>query len=429
VSSTSALSATALTEHRLRWAFGAVLLWHLLFPFFDSPLQHLFSDPDRHWGNGARFLDPDPIGAGDPYLYQLWIYLLRKLTADSAPAIQLVCGVLCAAMPYGWYRALKELLPRNEALVGAIVIGLVPGLWSMYAYFMNETLLLTLTGFAFWLTFRCRRKGTLGAWTLACLVWSCTIFTRTIALPMAVLCLGTVWLLQPRDLFLKALIAVIAFALLAVPAGMHARSKLGFFAPLGNVHLSEIYSGSGNRNIELDFGSVGRWGFGTPSFYNPTFYPFSDWTTDRQGTVSVKIDLSRGEESWIAERDRVIRASTFSRWQRFKENFLYLLFAQSWPDNDLNSLSGLLAVWSRWLWPPVMLFVAWGAVRREYMGREWLLPACALGMLVFLQLQTSGIIEGRYRKPIDPILLAAAIVQYFRMRSITPATGVPASGG
>jgi hypothetical protein len=61
-----------------------------------------------------------------------------------------------------------------------------------------------------------------------------------------------------------------------------------------------------------------------------------------------------------------------------------------------------------------MLYVAWGAVFRRYRGREWLLPACALGMLVFLALQTTGIIEGRYRKPIDPVLVAAAVVLYCR---------------
>jgi hypothetical protein len=323
-------------------------------------------------------------------------------------------------MPYGWYRALRELLPRRQALGGAILIGLVPGFVSIYAYFMNETLLLSLTGFAFWLTLRAWRKATLGAWTLACVVWTGAIFTRTIAVPMAVLCLGTLWLAQRGERFEKAIVAIISVLVLAVPAGLHSRSTLGFFAPFGNVYLSQIYSLSGNRNIALDVGSVGSWGFGSPSFYNPTYYPFSDWTTDRQGTVNVKIDLSRGRQTWIAERERVSQASTFTVWQRLAENFQYLLLAQSWPDNDPNSLSGFLSVWSRWLWPPVMLFVAWGALRRGFQGREWLLPACSLGLLAILAMQSTGIIEGRYRKPVDAVLLAAAIVQYVRMRRIPP---------
>ena len=407
----------ALIERRLRWAFGAVLLWRLLFPFFDSPLAHLFSDPDRHWSNGARFLDPDPIGAGDPYLFQLWIYLLRRLSADSPPTIQLACGVLCAAMPYGWYRALKELLPRSQALAGAIVMGVVPAFFGIYAYFMNETLLLTLTGCAFWLTLRSWRKATLGAWTLACLMWSCVLFTRTIALPMALLCLGTIWIMQPVGRLQKALVASGAFLLLAVPSAMHARPKLGFWAPLGNLYITEIYNLSGKHDIALDLGSAGRWGFGSPSFYNPTFYPFSDWTTARQGTVSIRIDLSHGRADWLAERDRVQRASTFPRWRRYGENVVYLLFAQSWPDNDPRSVMGWLNIWSRWLWPPLMLFVAWGAMRGLYDGRQWLLPACGLLMLALLALQSTSIIEARYRKPIDAVLLAAAIVQHCRTRS------------
>jgi hypothetical protein len=74
-----------------------------------------------------------------------------------------------------------------------------------------------------------------------------------------------------------------------------------------------------------------------------------------------------------------------------------------------------------------MLYVAWGAARRGYRGSEWLLPACALGMLVFLALQTTGIIEGRYRKPIDPVLVAAAVVLYCRTRIAAPALPPPVS--
>ncbi len=416
-------SQQARTEHWLRWAFGVVVLCRLLFPFFDSPLAHLFSDPARHWSNGARFLVPDLIGAGDPFLYQLWIYLLRSLSDDDPPSIVLACGLLCAAMPYGWYRALRELLPRAQALTGGLIIGLVPAFIGIYAYFMTETLLLTLTGFAFWATFRAARKRTAGAFALASALWVCALFTRSIALPMAALCLATLWVTQ-RQRLAKAATALAAFAIVALPAGLHARATLGFFAPLGNLYLSQIYSASGKHDISIDAGALGGWGFGTPSFYNPTFYPFSDWTTDRRGTVAIRIDVSRGRATWIEEKQRVQAARTFPWWRQYRENLLYLLFGQSWPDNDPNSLSGLATVWTRWLWPPLMLMVACGVVRRGFRGREWLLPACALGMLLSLAVQRDGIIEGRYRKPIDPLLVAAAIVLYGR-RGTGQGTGSP----
>jgi hypothetical protein len=399
----------------LRWAFGALLLARLLFPYFNSPLTHLFSDPMRHWSNGERFLNPDLIGAGDPYLYQLWIYLVRTASAGSDAAVLLSCGVLCAAMPYGWYRALKELLPRSQALTGALIIGLVPGFTGIYAYFMNETLLLALTGFAFWLTLRAWRKDNLAAWTLACAAWTCAGFTRIVALPMAVLCLGSVWLAQ-EERFEKALIAATAVLVLAVPAGLHAQQRLGFFAPFGNLYEQQIQSLGGKLSFSLDCGAAGWWTFGSPSFYNPTFYPFSSWTTDRRGTVAVKIDLARGRAGWVEARDQAARESPISSWQRHKEYLLYLLFGQSWPDSDPGTLSGLLTLWTRWLWPPVMLYVAWGALRGRFRGREWLLPACALGVLLLLALQSTTIIEGRYRKPIDPILVAAAIILHNRTR-------------
>jgi SAM-dependent methyltransferase len=404
------------TDDWLRWAFGTVLLWRLLFPFFDSPLLHLFSDPARHWANGGRFFTPDLIGAGDPFLYQLWIYLLRTVTQDDGPTVLLGCGLLCAAMPYGWYRALRELLPRRSALIGGVIIGLIPAFVGIYAYFMTETLLLTLTGFAFWATFRSARKRTLAAYVLASALWVCAIFTRSIALPMALLCLGMLWLTQSQRLA-KALCTVVAFTLLAVPAGPHLRSTLGFFSPLGNLYLSQIYSASGNHDITINAGPLGGWGFGTPSFYNPTFYPFSKWTTDRVGTAHIAIDVSRGRETWLAEKKRIESLRSFPWRRQYEENLIYLLFGQSWPDNDPNALSGLASVWTRWLWPPLMLLVAWGALRQRYRGWEWLLPVCALGMLLSLAVQRDGIIEGRYRKPIDPVLVASAIVLYYRTRA------------
>ena len=109
----------------LRWLFGAELLLRLLYPFFNSPLRHLYSDPARHWNNALHFLQPDAFGGGDPYLYQLWLFLLQRL--NSSAGLLLGCGALCALMPWGWYRALRELLPRHWALGGALLIGLVPG--------------------------------------------------------------------------------------------------------------------------------------------------------------------------------------------------------------------------------------------------------------------------------------------------------------
>jgi hypothetical protein len=407
-------------EHRLRWIFGAVLLLRLLFPFYNSPLSHLYSDPARHWENGIRFLHPGFMGSGDPLMYQLWLYLLVLIKGNIAAVISTGTGFLCAAMPYGWYRALKELLPKRWALGGALLMALVPGFIGAYAYFMNETLLLSLTGFAFWATFRAQRKRTPGAFALACALWLAAGFTRTVALPMALLCLLSIWLPQPQRL-IKAALGVAMLLIVAIPAGLHGRVNLNFFAPFGNPYLPEVYQVSGDRLITIGLGSQGHWEFGSPSFFNPTFYPFSDWLTDRTGTAAINVDLSQGRAGWIAEKKRMEQQRSFPRWRGYWENFLYLSFGQSWPDNDRGSVTGWLTVWTRWLWLPLVLVLTVGVVRRSFRGREWLLPLCGLGMFLYFTVQQEGVMEARYRKPIDPVLVAAAVVMAHRLRRRRPA--------
>jgi hypothetical protein len=406
-----------LTQRRLSWAFGALLLLRLLFPFFDSPLEHLFSDPLRHWSNGQRFFHPDLIGAGDPFLYQVWLALVQALAHDSAPFVNLVCGALCALMPYGWYRALRELLPKSWALAGAIVIGLWPEGFGIYAYFMNETLLLSLTGLAYWATLRARRRADSPAFALACLLWVCAAFTRTIAAPLGLLSLGCLWLAQPQK-WRRLLIGVAAVLALALPASWHSNSVLGFMAPLGNLYLNEIYAASGNSTIGIEAGPAGDYQFSSPSFHNPTFYPLSDWISGRSGIFHIRVDLTHGRRDWRSERARAAAERSFPRWRQRLEDFIFLLLAQSWPDNDRQSVSGAAALWSRWLWPPMICVTVWGVCRRWFRGWEWLLPACALAAFLLLALQSEDAMEGRFRKPVEPIMLAAIVVMLHRRRSI-----------
>jgi hypothetical protein len=413
-----------LSAREVRWstAFGGVLVLRLLYPFFNSPLTHLWSDPQRHWDNGLHFLHPGVMGGGDPYMYQLWLFTLQKIAGDSSATILIGCGLLCAAMPYGWYRALRELMGRAPALRAAVVIGVWPPFVSIYGYFMSETLLLTLTGFAFALSLRALRKRTLGAFAAACALWLLASFTRIVALPIGALCLLCAFFLQPHKL--RALLLGLALtAALVVPAGLHARLALGYFAPLGNLYLNEIYHAGSNMSIQIDCGPKGRYIFGSPSFYNQTFYPFSNWTTARAGTLAITIDTDKGRADWRRALQQISQQHWGWRWRvhDFIENLSYLLFGQSWPDNDRSTVMGALAVWWRWLFVPIVLVTAIAAVRGSYRGREWLLPACALMSLLLLAVQREGIMEGRYRKPLEPIFLVSlALAWQARARAVTP---------
>jgi hypothetical protein len=411
------------TVRRLRIAFGLLLLFRLLYPFFNSPLDHLFSDPQRHWENGASFLHPTIMNCADPRLFQLWIFALRALARGSAPTILLGCGLLCAAMPYGWYRALRELRPRRPALIGAILIGIIPESISVYAYFMNETLLLTLLGLCFWLTLRSRRKGTLAAFVAVVIVWACASLTRTVAVPMAFSSLAWLWFTQSQRL--NKLIAGIGIAcLFAVPAGLYGSAKLGFYAPLGNLYFNEIYSAGGRRDIVTDYGPDGLYRFGSPSFYSPTFWPFSPWLTDRSGATEFSIDLTQGRAPWISEKKQARLQRKFPLWRQRAEDAAYLLFSQVWPNSDRASVFGWLTVWTRWLWAPLILLVCWGTLTRRYRGAAYVMPLCALGTIALLLLQREGVMEGRFREPIDAILVSSALLMRYRRMPKLPEIAV-----
>jgi Dolichyl-phosphate-mannose-protein mannosyltransferase len=394
--------------------FELLLVARLLFPFFDSPLNHLYSDPQRHWDNAAAFLHPDIMGSSDPYLYQVWLYVVRTLAGAQPATVLLACGLLCALMPLGWYRALRELLPRDRALFGAIVIALIPESIEMYSFFMNETLLMALLGVSFWLTLRAYRKHTLGAFTLACAAWTCAALTRTFAIPMALLSIGGLWLLQEQRA--SRLLAATAVALvLLIPAGLHAQRNLHFFAPFGNLYLNATYHDSGKHDIAVDYGMHGSFQFGSPSFYNPTYYPFSKWLTDRTGTASIRVNTLHGRADWKREQARIRTERAFPSWRQRWEEIQYLLFGMNWPNEGTETVLSAATAWSRWLWAPLILFVLWAACRRWFVGKAWLLPICSLGTLMVMLVQREGVIEARFREPLDAVLVASAVcAMYYR---------------
>jgi hypothetical protein len=407
------------SQRELRWRalLGCVLLMRLLFPFFNSPLRRLYSDPLRHWQTGQEFLHPTVMGSGDPYFYQLWLFVLQRIAGDSRAAILTGCALLCAAMPYGWYRALREFLPRLPALRSSVLIGLWPAFLGIYGYFMTETMVLTLTGFGFALTLRAARKRNWQAFAAACAVWLAAIFSRIVILPVAVLCLLWALALQPQKRRC-ALAALLLTASVAIPAGLHTRSALGYFAPLGNLYLNEIYHASSNKDIQIDYGSQGAYRFGSPSYYNPTFYPFSNWTTFRQGVFMLRIDTRHGRADWRRALQQIPHQPWRTRARDFGENLCYLFFGQAWPDNDRRTLVGSLAVWMRWLLLPIVLWTVVAVMQRLYRGREWLVPGCALMSLLLLAMQREGIMEGRYRKPIEPLFLVSiALAWHARSRA------------
>ena len=182
---------------------------------------------------------------------------------------------------------------------------------------------------------------------------------------------------------------------------------LGYFSPLGNLYLNEIYHASGARDIQIDYGPQGTYVFGSPSYYNPTFYPFSDWTTSRQGTIAITVDTRRGRADWRRWLAVARAQGAGVRCAISPRTCATCCLARPGPTTIAprswaGSRSGCAgASCPSYCSPPSP------SARGVYRGREWLLPGCALMGLLLLAVQREGIMEGRYRKPIEPIFLAA----------------------
>ena len=74
-----------------------------------NPMDYLWSDPLRHWMNGARFPHGGYFGASDPIGYQVYIFLLRGITRDNRILVALACALLSIVMPWIYYRAARSL--------------------------------------------------------------------------------------------------------------------------------------------------------------------------------------------------------------------------------------------------------------------------------------------------------------------------------
>jgi hypothetical protein len=88
------------------------------------------------------------------------------------------------------------------------------------------------------------------------------------------------------------------------------------------------------------------------------------------------------------------------------ENVLFTSFSHSWPDSGRESGPALICLWERWIWLP--LFVACVSrvlllVRRR---RElFFVPVVAAMMVLALYASQITVMEGRYRKPVEPMVV------------------------
>jgi len=389
-------------------------------PFFYNPLDSLWSDPGRWWEYASTGIDTPPLSLIDAPLFQAWISFIAKWTLDIPALTALYAGLLSAIMPWFWYRFLRELLEsKNSALLGWLILACLPSWTGIYSYFMSETLLLPLLGLSLWLSWRSLRKKDPGSLVLACFFWLLCSLTRGISAPMMLAVLFFVWL-QQKHKIQSALFCILLSSLIMGSLSYRSYVRSGLITPLGQPMLNASYAQSGKSMINIDYfsnTSYGfKYGFSSPSIHSKPFYPFSDWTSKRTGLIKVKIDIYNQSSSWKLAKQKLNLESnkntTLSHLDLMTENLIFLFFGSSWPDNNPQHVTGRLSMWMRFIWLPVFLLAIFLLVNKIKQGERHhspILLAILLSWLFFQGIMLISLNEGRYRKPIEGLLISCVV--------------------
>lgn len=387
-----------------------------------NPVNHIWSDPARHWEQGIDVLRADLMALTDPIGYQMYVALLAKFTL-KIPALVAYCTILLSLIgPWLWYRFFRELQSsKTLALAGWAFLSFLPSWIAIYSYFMQETLMLPLLGAALWATWRCRRKADMSSFVLMVFLWIAAGLTRGIAIPLAAIACTWLWLLQDKK-WSKALYSSLVLLLIMGPLTYRSYQTVAHFAPHGMGHLNVIYAQSGKKVIEIASRRGGAsWvhGFGSPSTGAEPFKPFSDWKTQRTGKVRINVDLDKGMEDWSREMDAVDMSFSDYLWIT-KESLIFLFFAESWPDNNLARAVDVAGAAIRFIWAPLFIVILVGLLwhRKKFKG-HWMLPAMLIAWFVVQALIPIAINEGRYRKPYEGLAVAQFILWIAVVRGLT----------
>lgn len=390
---------------------GAVIqVWYV---FAYNPVHHIWSDPGRHWEHGIDVLRLDLMSMTDPIGYQVFVAIMAKLTLKIPALVAFYTSVLALLGPWLWYLFLRQLQSnKNLALAGWAFLSLLPSWTVIYAYFMQETLMLPLLGASLWATWRCRRKADVASFCLMVGFWAVVGLTRGISIPMAAVVCTWLWINQDFRIK-KAVYSLLILGFILGPLVYRSYHAVHHFAPHGMGHLNVIYSQSGKKVIEVQSEREGaRWGngFGSPSTGEKPFEPFSDWMTQRTGKVSFGVDLDEGKRDWDKAKDEVNMPLSDYLWIT-KENLIFLFFSRSWPDNNKARLLDRINAKTRFIWAPIciILIVAMVYHRRKLKG-QWMLPSVIIAWFIVQGLFPISVNEGRYRKPLEGLLAAQVIL-------------------
>ncbi len=387
-----------------------------------NPMDYLWSDPLRHWQNGLAFPRGGYFGASDPILFQVYIFVLQKVSHGNRIVVGLASALLSVLMPWTYYRAARDFgLRKLPALWVWLLITVAPSLLAIYHYLMTETLLLLLEGAALWMTALYLRRGGSRVYLASVFFWTLACLTKPNVIPLAGVCLlWSWWKKLPSFGAIAAGFALVLILLL--PQAIRSKVGLGFVAPFGNPWLTRIQHRSGATTLGLNYYSHARkdtpssalrqnvyyCGFTSPSSSTYPFLPFSRWRIRRASnnptTMVISINSAYGAQGWkdVYDSLHVGWREWLAQW---RENIVLFFFAPSWPEIQVGQWDDQLSNITRWVWAPLVVFVlvcnARGFLRRQFD----LIPVVVTLFTLFLALQNTVTFEGRYRKPLEPLLL------------------------
>jgi len=406
-------------DERERFWFGLLVLglvvraWQIF--VCQHPLDGLFSDPGRHWENAKNFLAPFPTGGADPFFYQFWLHFLQVLTAENRTALGLVMLLHSWAYPATWYLFAKEVFKTRLAILRfTSLVSILPTFSFMFMYFMTETFLLPLLGACLWSTWRARRLGTNKAFLLSVTLWLIAILTRVVVLPLAGLCIVVAWW-SVRTKVKSTLISLILVASGLTISAVHGYAHFHTYKPFGQGVLNTIYFMSNKLGWKMHLKHGYYYEFASPSFFIKPFEPFSDWQSKRTGYFELHVD----REKEGADLKQVLKEQFEKNKDKLplmiRDNLIFLLFGHAWPEAHKNRLDGYLALWERWIWFPIIMLSLIASTYFLTRGPDRLFAGCVCLFTVAMLSAHVAVIEGRYRKPLEPLALMMVVYSVERL--------------
>lgn len=374
-----------------------------------SPTDFVFSDPERHWDVATHPLEKNPMAGIDPPAYELLLEVIARITLGDRMALAVYAALLSLVTPFVWYLFARTVLQRKLwALWFWAALTWLPSWVCIFSYFMNETLLLPLLGMSLWLTTR-PAEDTGGQWVGLNLSWISTCLTRIIALPLAVVALIFA-LRNTQHRLRRAILTIAIWGCVLTPFAYRSYQILNVVAPFGLFYPNHIYWESGQRDLYLHFakpsdGTAYNYYFADPQIFDEPLRPFSDYKIRPSGSVHVFVNLDRGAADWRAADAQ--QAPDFpKRLHLYGENALVFLLGDSWPDNNRSFTWQDVGYHFHWTWAVIVLGSVLGALAYTYRRRRLeLLPILAVVSFVVPLLSNAGVMQGRYRKPLEGIFI------------------------